>query len=123
MKKKRSILLLISALLGIAYGVYIVSYFIGSNTATNDTAEAIGVGIATALVMPHMVCAVLAAIMNSWGWALSRRGFSLTGGILYAVAAALFPMYAMFVLVQMVLSFVGLEILKTLNAAYGSASV
>lgn len=123
MKKKRSILLLISALLGIAYGVYIVSYFIGSNTATNDTAEAIGVGIATALVMPHMVCAVLAAIMNSLGWALSSRGFSLTGGILYAVAAALFPMYAMFVLVQMVLSFVGFARLKTLNAASESATV
>ncbi len=46
------------------------------------------------------------------GWALSSRGFALTGAILYAVAAVLFPLYAMFVLIQMILSFIGFAILK-----------
>ena len=62
--------------------------------------------------MPHMICAVLAAIFNVLGWTMSSRGFALTGAILYAVAAVLFPLYAMFVLIQMILSFVGFAKLK-----------
>lgn len=116
MKKKKSVLLLIAAALGIIYAVYIVSYFTGANSSTGDTAEAIGAGIATALVMPHMVCACLAAVFNVIGWAMSHRGFALTGGILYAVAAAMFPVYAMFVIVQAVLSFIGFAKLKKANS-------
>lgn len=114
MKKKKSTLLLISAILGALYAIYIVVYFAGAGAGSNG-AEAIGVGIATALVMPHMICAVLAAIFNWLGWAMSSRGFSLTGAILYAVAAVLFPIYAMFVIVQMILSFIGFARLKSLN--------
>lgn len=115
-KKKKSVLLLISAILGVAYAIYIVSYFASINASSVDTAEAIGAGIATVLTMPHMVCACLAAIFNILGWAMSHRGFALTGGILYAVAAALFPVYFMFVIVQAVLSFIGFAKLKKLKA-------
>lgn len=114
-KKKKSVLLLISAILGILYAIYIVVYFMGAGSSTGSTAEAIGAGIATMLVMPHMICAVLAAIFNTLGWSMNSRGFSLTGAILYAVAAVLFPMYAMFVLIQMILSFIGFARLKKLN--------
>ena len=114
-KKKKSTLLLISAILGILYSVYIVVYFMGAGSNAGSTAEAIGAGIATVIVMPHMICAVLAAIFNTLGWAMSSRGFSLTGAILYAVAAVLFPIYAMFVLIQMILSFIGFARLKKLN--------
>lgn len=114
-RKKKSVLLLISAILGILYVVYIVAYFMGAGSNTGSTAEAIGAGIATMLVMPHMICAVLAAIFNTLGWSMNSRGFSLTGAILYAVAAVLFPMYAMFVIIQMILSFVGFARLKKLN--------
>lgn len=114
-KKKKSVLLLISAILGILYAIYIVVYFMGAGSSTNGAAEAIGAGIATMIVMPHMICAVLAAIFNTLGWAMSSRGFSLTGAILYAVAAVLFPIYAMFVIIQMILSFIGFARLKKLN--------
>ena len=67
--------------------------------------------------MPHMICAVLAAIFNVLGWAQNHRGFALTGAILYAVAAAVFPLYAMFTLVQMILSFVGFAKLKKIIEA------
>ena len=38
---------------------------------------------------------------------MSRRGFALTGAILYTVAIVLFPLYFMFVIIQVILSFVG----------------
>ncbi len=68
-RQKKSVLLLISAILGILYAIYIVSYFAGAPANAGGAAEAIGAGIATALVMPHMLCAVLAAIFNTLGWA------------------------------------------------------
>lgn len=114
-KKKKSVLLLVSAILGILYAFYIVVYFMGAGSNASGTAEAIGAGIATMIVMPHMICAVLAAIFNTLGWAMNSRGFSLTGAILYAVAAVLFPIYAMFVIIQMILSFVGFAHLKKIN--------
>ena len=109
--KKKNVLLLISAILGILYAVYIVVYFMsGSDSAS--TAEAIGAGTAAIIVMPHMICATLAAIFNTLGWSMNSRGFALTGAILYSVAAVLFPLYALFVVIQIVLSFVGFAQLK-----------
>ncbi len=108
---RKSVLLLISAILGVAYAIYSIVYWAGAAASTSGW-EAVGAGIATALVMPHLICAVLAAIFNVLGWAMSSRGLALTGAILYAVAAALFPMYAFFVLVQVILSFIGFAKLK-----------
>lgn len=48
-------------------------------------------------------------------WAMNKRGFALTGGILFAVAMALFPLYFMFVIVQLILAFVGFARLKQIN--------
>lgn len=109
---KRSKLLLVSWILGAVYSIYIIVYFFGNAASQADAAAAIGAGIATALVMPHMVCTVLATIFNVLGWAMHKRGFALTGAILYAVAMVLFPLYALFVIVQMILSFVGFAKMK-----------
>lgn len=113
-QQKKSVLLLISAILGVLYAIYSVVYWMGAASGTSGAA-AVGVGIATVITMPHTICAVLAAIFNVLGWAMSSRGFALTGAILYAVAAVLFPMYAMFVLIQMILSFVGFARMKKAN--------
>lgn len=114
-KTKKSKCLLIAWILGAAYVLFLFSYFSGLNTNTTDTAEALGAGLATALVMPHMIVTLLAVIFNVLGWAMNKRGFALTGGILYAVAMVLFPLYLFFVIVQMILSFVGFANLKKLN--------
>lgn len=115
MKKKKSVCLLIAAILGVAYAIYIVSYFFGANASTSNAAEAIGTGIATAMVTPHLICVVIAAIFNVLAWAMNKRPFALTAGILYAVSAVLFFIYAPFVLVQMILSFVGFARIKKLD--------
>lgn len=114
-KKKKSVLLLISAIIGVLYIVYSIIYWGGTNTGTADTAEALGAGIATAIVFPHLICAGLAVIFNILGWAMNHRGFALTGAILYAVSMILFPLYFMFVIIEMILSFIGFARLKKLN--------
>lgn len=86
-----------------------------SATPESDSASAVGAGIATALVFPHLICTGLAVVFNILGWAMSHRGFALTAGILYSVAMILFPMYFAFVVIEAVLCYVGFAKLKKLN--------
>ena len=109
---KKSKLLLVSWILGALYSVYIVFYFFNSTASQADATAAIGAGIATMIVMPHMLCVILATLFNILGWAMNKRGFALTGAILYTVSIALFPLYFMFVIIQTILSFVGFAKMK-----------
>lgn len=111
-KKKMSVCLLISFLIGALYFVYIFAYFVGVGASSTDVWEGLGVGIATALVAPHILCEALAVIFNGLGCFMKRKGFALTGAILYAVSIFLFPMYFMFVIIECVLSFVGYALMK-----------
>lgn len=106
-KKKTSVCLLISFLIGALYFVFVFAYYVGVGSTAADMWEEVGIGIATALVMPHIICEGLAMLFNGLGCFLKRRGFALTGAILYAVSILLFPMYFMFVIIECVLSFVG----------------
>ncbi len=115
-KTKRSIPLLIGAILGVIYSIYIISYFSTAISSSTSASATLGAGIATALVLPHMICTILAAIFNIIGWAANLRWSALVGGILYCLAAVMFFMYAPFVLVQIVLSFVGFVGLKKIIA-------
>lgn len=103
---KKNKLLLVSFILGLLYSIYIFTYFTGALGGSSG-AEQVGAGIATALVMPHMVVTVLATIFNGLGYFMGKSAFALTGAILYAVAMVLFPMYFFFVIIQMILSFIG----------------
>ena len=117
MKTKKSKCLLISWILGVLYVLYLIGYIVNTNASMTETAEAIGAGIATVIIMPHLICTVLAVIFNILGWAMNKRGFALTGAILYTVALVLMPLYFMFVIIQMILSYVGFAKLKTIIAA------
>lgn len=112
MKQKKSKLLLVSWILGALYIVYLFAYFgglIGSTTG----GEQVGSLIASTIVMPHAICAALAVLFNILGWSMNNRGFTLTGAILYAVSIVLMPLYFMFVIIQMILSFVGYAKMKS----------
>lgn len=113
MKKNKC--LLISFILGLIYSIYIFAYFTGAIGSTSG-AEQLGAGLATAIVMPHMIVTVLATIFNGLGCFMNKSGFALTGAILYAVAMVLFPMYFFFVIIQMILSFVGFAKVRKVNA-------
>ena len=111
MKTKRSILLLISAAFGLIYTLYSISYW--SNTGAGvDSAEAIGAGIATIMVMPHLLCAGLAALFNILAYFMRHRAFALTAGILYSVAMLLFPPYFAFTVIQAILCYIAFARMK-----------
>jgi hypothetical protein len=109
--QKLNICLLIAFILGILYSIYSIVYW-GGATSGATGAEQIGAGVATAMVMPHLVCTVLATVFNGLGLFLKKRGFALTGAILYTVALVLFIPYFFFVIIQMILSYVGFAKMK-----------
>lgn len=109
--RKKSVLLLISLLIGAAYLIYSAVYWSGANAGASGT-EAAGAAIASVLVMPHLICTLVAVVFNALGYFLNKTAFALVAGILYAVAAVLFPAYFMFVIVEMVLSFVAYGLMK-----------
>ncbi|MCY6959852.1 hypothetical protein [Clostridium brassicae] len=104
---KKSKALIISSILGIIYSIYLVIHFGGSVLGANSGSEAVGGAIATALVAPHMICVILAAIFNTIGAIFNKSGFALVGAILYCVGGVLFIMYIIFVIPMIILSFVG----------------
>lgn len=104
--------LLMSAGLGVVYSVFSICYWSEAAVMTEGLAESIGAGIATGLVMPHLICAVLATLFNIIAL-FSGPGFALTGAILYTVSGVLFLPYILFVIIQAILSFIGFARKKT----------
>jgi len=101
MKKKGKILLLIALIIGALYLIYSFSYWGGAANSTDA-----GAGIATLLVMPHLVFTGLAVLFNALAFFMYSKPFALVAGILYSVALVLFPFYFMFVIVELVLCYV-----------------
>jgi cytochrome c oxidase assembly factor CtaG len=99
----------LAALFASAYAVYSVLYWGGvvGETQTADAAEAIGAGLATLLVLPHVILTVLGALFGVIGFFVRSPGLILTSAILYSVAAVLFIVYALFLVPSIVLGFVG----------------
>lgn len=108
---KRSKLLLISAIIGSIYTIYIISHFAGAVSGSSG-AEQAGAGLATLLVMPHMAFVFLAVVFNWLGFIFKLRWGALVAGILYAVSMVMFFMYFMFVIVEMILCFVAYSKMK-----------
>ena len=111
-QQKKNILLIIALIIGAAYLIYSLVYWFGAASGDSSSAEQAGAAIATVLVMPHLLMTFLAVVFNALGVFMNKRGFALTGAILYAVAMVLFPAYFMFVVVEMVLSFIAFAQMK-----------
>ncbi len=116
MKKKHSKALLVGAILGTLYSIYLILYFSGAIGGSEGTDQA-GAVIAAALVTPHMILVILAVIFNWVAYFINKRGFALTAGILYSVGGVIFIVYILFVVPSLVLSFVGYAKLKKINEA------
>lgn len=112
MKRRGKVLLLIALIIGVIYCIYSISYWSGvGNNATTDS-EAIGAGIASMLVLPHLVMVGLAVIFNALAFFMYNKPFALVAAILYTVGLALFPAYFMFVIVEMVLCYIAFARMK-----------
>jgi uncharacterized membrane protein (DUF485 family) len=119
-KRKRSITLLISLVLGALFFIVLVcgtfsradSTLSRTANSMNDVGFQLGTMIGAALMIPQIIATGIAVILNGVGWGLRSSGFSLSGAIIYCVAAILMIINAPFLLPSIILSFVGYSKLK-----------
>ncbi|BAK81151.1 hypothetical protein [Candidatus Arthromitus sp. SFB-rat-Yit] len=104
---KRSKLLLVSAVFSTLYLIYIFSYFLNGLASSSSGAEVVGVGIASFLVAPHVFMVLLGVLFNWIGWGMNKRWAALVSGILYSVSIFFMILYGIFVIIQVILCFVG----------------
>jgi hypothetical protein len=116
MFKNRSITGFIGTVLALAYGIYLVSYFASINAEAGSDSEAVGSAIASILVLPHIIVVWIGVIFGVIGFFTRKAGFLLTAAILYAGSAALFFLYAVFLIPSIVLGFVGYVQQKKINS-------
>jgi len=114
---RRSKAAFFAALIGLLYGIYLISYWSGTLATAEDDAEVIGAGIATALVLPHMLITWLAVIFGIIGFFTRKAGLLLTAAILYCVGALFFLLYAAFLIPSIVLGFIGYSVQKKINTS------
>lgn len=120
MKNKKSIAMIIAGILGVAYGIYLISYFGGGILNSSDGFAMIGTGIAGALVAPHTICVALGGIFCLVSGFYNKNGLGLAGAILFVVSAVLFPLYALFVVPMIILGFIGASNVKKINSEISS---
>ncbi len=110
-KDRCSILLFLSSIIGIAYSVFIVNYFMGvgnqSMASGSDIGRQIGGLIAVTFVTPHVVLVSLAAVANGIAWYINNGWVALTSSVLYLIAGLIFIIYLPFIILPMILSFIG----------------
>jgi len=111
-KEKANILLVISCILTIVYLVFSFVHWLSVGIDMTSDLESIGMALAVVLVFPHYFLTFLALVFNILGIFTRKKGFALTGAILYTVAMVSFPVYFFFVVTQMILSYIGYAQMK-----------
>jgi len=106
MFRGRSKVLFVATLITTAYVVYLMFHF-GSSMFVDDSAEALGGSIATAMVTPHMLFVGLGGVFSWIGFIFKKSWAALVAAILYCVGAMLFLIYALFLIPSIILGFIG----------------
>ncbi len=99
-----------AALLGTLYTIYLLTYFGGG-------AGESGNAIAFALVMPHLLCNLIAAIFGWLGFKNNSKGMVITSLVLYILAIILFMLYFLFDLPMVILSAIAIGKVSKLKKA------
>lgn len=106
-KQRNDWFLRLSVLLGFLYLVYLILYFSGViSDARGDLASEIGTALGFYIVLPHLAVVALAVLFGLVALISKKRWPILTSAILYIVSIVLFPIYFMFVTVQMIFAFI-----------------
>ncbi len=102
MFENRSKVAFAAALLGTVYSLYLLFYF---GSSSGDTAGA----VAFAIVMPHFLCNLAAAIFGWFGFKNNSKAMVITSLVLYIIAIFLFFIYFMFDIPMVILSAIAIS--------------
>lgn len=110
-----NVLFIISAVIGLIYTIFIISYMANTGDSGATSAEQIGISIAMAMIFPHVVVVVVSVILNFVTVFTNSTVLGLLTGIFYSVSGLLMPIYILFVAAPIVLSWIGYVQLRKRN--------
>lgn len=113
--RKRSIVLIISVIIAVAYSAYLCAYFGG---LVSDAAGFVNTSsslFATALITPHAILIGMGSVFGLLGFFLKANWAALVAAILYTVGTFFFLPYFMFGAPILILGFIGYANQKKLN--------
>lgn len=115
---KRSILVLIAAVLGAAYSVYLIVYFLGikSSDNMNGALGEIAYAIVLRAVTPHIVCVVLATIASAAAWYMRNVIVTGVAALLFLSSILMFSTYWLFVMPSLLLLCAALYAMLSMNS-------
>lgn len=99
--------LIASLVLAILYFMLSMSSISGVFASLDSGAEAAGGLIALFFIIPHYVIIVIGILFNGLGIFVEKKGFALTGGILYTVSMIFMLVNFFYILLPMIFSYVG----------------
>ena len=82
--KNRSKTLIISMVLGVAYSIFLMSYFYDV-TMNGNGMDFIAGSIASAMVLPHMLATIAGAVFSVVAVIINKRWSAMVAFIMYAI--------------------------------------
>lgn len=110
--KKKSKLSLIAMILGILAAMLMIGVLFGSSNPSASQAERIGQGIGQMIVLPSVICMVVAVIFNVLGYFMVSRPLTLVSAIFYTLSLILMPLWGFLGIPSLILQFVSYSKLK-----------
>lgn len=104
MKKEKSILLLISAIIGTLYSLYLVSHFWIPILTSTNIFEQIGIKMVESIVRQHIILVIIATGVTWYGYIKKDKIFTLISGIVFIIAGISFTRYIAYVVPSAILS-------------------
>lgn len=108
MFNNRSKTAFIAALLGTVYSLYLLKYF---GAGADETTGA----VAFALVMPHFICNIIAAIFGWIGFKGNRKGMMIASLVFYILAIVTFILYFLFDLPMVIFAAIAISKISKIN--------
>ena len=103
----RSKVLFVSTIVAFLYTIYLIAYVSSAMSSAKDSAEALGVGIAAALLTPHMIMLAIGTLFSFIALLTKKSWAALVALILFIIGAIVFLLYIMFTLPIIILSIFG----------------
>lgn len=109
--RKKPTVLLVSAIIATLWIIFGFHSFSSAASGASEAAEQIGTAIAGMMIIPFLIIASLGALFNWLSWALQKRGFAITAGVLYCVSLIGIT-YTFGLIPSIILTFIGVAKLK-----------
>ena len=122
MFNRRSPLVLISSVLGLVYASVVLDYLMNAPSSALYTDFLRGTGLAMVFAWPHVLTAAVGSILGLVGFFRRSTQQIFASSVLFSAAAAVYLVWAVFLVPSIILGFLGNSSQKKINGGQSDGS-